>query len=311
MRTGLQRGLASTGLAIALLVAAVPAAAGSAASLVDPSGEWDLDAPISSESDSLLDDEFDSAFEAEFDAQLERESDMARSDPFESANRKVFAFNRGVNRYVLNPVLKGYRFAVPGPARKSIRRVFLNLESPRIFVNDVLQLRFADAGRTLGRLVLNSVLGVGGLLDAGAAAGWERHDSDFGQTLAKAGVPSGPYIVVPVFGPNTVRDGLGNVVDLTFQPLTYILGPAQLMIQLYMHGGVSLTALEQSHDKIAALEVASVDFYAAMRSAYLQHRWANTGELEAMEGAVADDEFVPLEERAGGGPVEFSAHVAN
>jgi phospholipid-binding lipoprotein MlaA len=307
MRTGLNLRLVSAGLAIGFLVAASPAAAESAALLVDPSGEWDLEAPLPPEPIPLYDDEFDAAFDAEFDAQLERESDMTDSDPFEKANRKVFAFNRGVNTFVLNPVMKGYRFMVPGPARKSIRRVFQNLDSPRIFVNDLLQLRFADAGKTLGRLVLNSTLGVGGLLDAGAAAGWERHDSDFGQTLAKVGVASGPYIVVPVFGPNTVRDGFGDVVDLAFQPLTYILGPAQIMFQLYMRGGGSLTALEENHDKITALEVASVDFYAAMRSAYLQNRRAATGELDAPEDAtVADEESAPLEDQA-----RLSAHLAH
>ena len=95
---------------------------------------------------------------------------------------------RESNTVVFDPVTRGYRFLVPEPARKGIRRAFLNLNSPKIFVNDLLQLRFKDAAQTLGRFVLNTTLGLGGLFDAGKAAGWERHDTDFGQTLAKMGV---------------------------------------------------------------------------------------------------------------------------
>ena len=184
--------------------------------------------------------------------------------------------------------------------------MFLNLNSPRVIVNDLLQLRFKDAATTLGRFVLNSTLGIGGLLDPGTAAGWERHDSDFGQTLGKMGVGGGPYIVVPIFGPKTVRDGFGDVVDLAFHPLTYILGPAEWLLQISIGSGNGLTMLEYNHDKVGALEESSVDFYAAMRSAYLQSRRAATRESEP----PSREEPVPSAEPASDWESAFRADVA-
>ena len=119
------------------------------------------------EPDPLFDDVFD-----EMEA-------LGVSDPLESTNRSVLSFNRGLDTALLDPLTRFYRFVLPAPARRSIRNVFLNVNSPSILVNDLLQLRFEDAAITLGRLVLNSTAGFGGLFDAGAAAGWERHDADY------------------------------------------------------------------------------------------------------------------------------------
>jgi phospholipid-binding lipoprotein MlaA len=269
-------------LGIAICLPAAPAFAKHEEPASSPAGEVSAHDPLPSEPDPLFDEEFD--------AELELASNMDRADPFENTNRKVFAFNRGVHTVIFDPVTRGYRFLVPEPARKGIHRVFLNLNSPRILVNDLLQLRFKDAAQTLGRCVLNSTLGLGGLFDAGKAAGWERHDADFGQTLAKIGVASGPYLMLPVFGPSTVRDGLGSVVDLAFQPLAYILGPAELLVQLYITSGKGLATLDASHDKLEALEDSSVDFYAAMRSAYLQSRRAAVEGRAPLDAAAADGE---------------------
>ena len=115
----------------------------------------------------------------------------------------------------------------------------------------------------------------GGLFDAAAEAGLEIGDEDFGQTLAKAGVGSGPYIMVPVFGPNTLRDGVGGIVDLAFDPATYLLGPIQ---GLFISGPRGFALREEFADDLAALEESSVDYYAAMRSAYLQTREAKIAE---------------------------------
>jgi phospholipid-binding lipoprotein MlaA len=241
-------------------------------------------------SDPLFDD---------FDEDEDIDSPEQKADPFENGNRKVFKFNEAVDAVFFRPVLTGYRFIVPNPARKGIRRMFLNFASPKVFVNDLLQLRFRDAGITLGRLVLNTSLGVGGLLDAGEAAGWPRHESDFGQTLAMYGTPAGPYLVVPLFGPNTVRDGFGDLVDLAFQPLTYFLWPAQILLQLYIEGGKGLTALDANYDAMNALESSSIDFYAAMRSAYLQNRRAMLAQTRGEE-PESEDLTVPDEEEGAG-----------
>jgi phospholipid-binding lipoprotein MlaA len=289
MRTWLSHGAAvAAAVGIALCVGCAPGTAKLEADPHPPSGEITASSPLDYEPDPLFDDEFEAEFELE--------GEMARSDPFENTNRRIFKFNRGVHTWVFDPITRGYRFVVPRVARKGLRRVFLNLNSPKVFANDLFQLRFKDAAQTLGRLVLNSTLGLGGLLDPGEAAGWERHDADFGETLAKMGVASGPYIVIPVFGPSTVRDGIGSIVDLAFQPLTYILGPGELIVQLYIGGGNGLTAFDANIDKLEALEVSSVDFYAALRSAYLQHRRASIEGLDAPVAPVADEAIVPSDE---------------
>jgi phospholipid-binding lipoprotein MlaA len=265
MRKGFDHA-ALAALGIALIVDPGPAAAEPApgeSTEVIPAGIAPGSAP--SETDPLYDEDFD------------LESDGSRIDPFEGANRSIMLFNQQVDTFLLEPLTTGYRFLVPRPARRSIRNVFLNLNSPSILVNDLLQLRFRDAAETAGRFVLNTTVGWGGLFDAGKAAGWERHESDFGQTLALAGVKSGPYLVLPLMGPSTVRDGLGDVVDRFFQPLTYFLGPGQ---QLILGGGSGFTTRAAYAEELAALEASSVDFYAALRSVYLQSRraeiWGHT-----------------------------------
>jgi phospholipid-binding lipoprotein MlaA len=280
MRVWITHRTIAAALGIAICLSAAAAFAEHEEPTSFPTGEVSADDPLPSQPDPLFDEEFD--------AELELASDVDRSDPFEKTNRKVFAFNQGVNAVVFDPVTRGYRFLVPALARRGIHQMFLNLNSPKILVNDLLQLRFKDAAQTLGRCVLNSTLGIGGLFDVGKAVGWERHDADFGQTLAKAGVVSGPYLMIPVFGPSTVRDGLGSIVDLAFQPLAYILGPTELLVQLYITSGKSLAALDANHDKLEALEDSSVDFYAAMRSAYLQSRRAAAEGRTPLDAAAAD-----------------------
>lgn len=213
--------------------------------------------------DPLLDVEFDEGFDFEDESIV--------SDPFENTNRAFLKFNRGVHRWLLSPITRGYQFLVPEPARKGVRRALINLKSPSILVNDLLQLRFKDGAETLGRFLLNSTIGMGGLFDVGIEAGWEYHSADFGQTLARVGVVSGPYLVVPVLGPTTVRDGLGDIVDIMFQPLTYLVGPAP---NLLIGGGRGLAELDAKTEVIEALEISSVDYYAALRSAYTQNRQA-------------------------------------
>jgi phospholipid-binding lipoprotein MlaA len=214
------------------------------------------------------DAEFDALFDEEFDFGTE----LSTHDPFEDTNRAFLNFNRRLDRYLLSPLTRGYRYVVPEAARRGVRRMFTNFNSPSVLVNDLLQLRFADAGKTFGRFLLNTSLGVGGIFDVGIEAGWKHHDSDFGQTLARMGIGSGPYLVLPLFGPNTVRDGLGDLVDLLFQPLTYLIG---LTPNFWIGTGDGFTKLAANGRSMRALEDSSVDYYAALRSAYLQARAAH------------------------------------
>lgn len=195
----------------------------------------------------------------------------ARTDPLESVNRGTLRINQGIDRWLLDPVTRLYGFILPGPVKSCVRRAFTNLNSPSIAINDLLQREWRDAGMTFARFAVNSTAGVGGLFDPASRLGWEPHDSDFGQTLALVGVGAGPFLVLPAVGPTTARDGVGAVVDFFLSPGTYILGPA---VQLLAGGGSGLAAREANLEALQALRESSVDYYAALRSAYHQHREA-------------------------------------
>jgi phospholipid-binding lipoprotein MlaA len=213
-------------------------------------------------------------------------------DPFEPVNRVTFGFNRQFDRYVFEPITRVYRFVVPGIARRGLRRALGNLDAPVTFVNDVLQLEPRDAAVTVARFVVNSTAGVAGLMDvADWNLGMQGHESDFGQTLALAGVPTGPYLMLPILGPNNARDTAGYVVDFLFRPTTYLITPGgqvilsgfvnpggELLFTVFFEGSTELAeglaTREAAGAALAALEASSIDYYAALRSAYHQNRTA-------------------------------------
>jgi len=190
-------------------------------------------------------------------------------DPLEGMNRKVMGFNRQFDRFILDPLTRGYGFIFPGPVKRCIRSFFANLNSPSIIVNDLLQLEWIDAGVATGRFVVNTTIGIVGLFDPATRLGMPEHLSDFGQTLAMSGAGSGPYMVIPILGPTTVRDGFGDVVDSFFRPTTYALAP------VVFGSGVGISGVatrEENLDAMKALEESAIDFYAVLRSAYYQNR---------------------------------------
>ena len=219
------------------------------------------------EPDPLFDDLFDEEF---------GDAPVGYPDPLEETNRGTFAFNRQVDRFLLDPVTKAYRWAVPEGGRKALARLFTNLGSTKTLVNDLLQLEWKDAAVTTGRLVVNTTVGVVGLFDVAQEMGLEAHESDFGQSLALAGTPSGPYLVLPILGPANARDGVGTVVDGFFQPTYYILGPSNLILgptEILLYSGSSgISTRDRHYIELKSLEDSSVDFYAAMRSGYYQER---------------------------------------
>jgi phospholipid-binding lipoprotein MlaA len=184
-------------------------------------------------------------------------------------NRLTLGLNERIDWLFFDPVTKLYRLAVPEPARDGIHRVFINLNSPAIIVNKLLQMRFEEAAKALGRFTVNTTAGFGGLFDAAKEAGWVHSHADFGQTLALWGTPSGPYLVIPLFGPSTLRDGFGDVVDQFMNPVTYFIGPTP---QLFAGAGYGFSRREATIDTVHALRDSSIDYYAVLRSAYLQHR---------------------------------------
>jgi phospholipid-binding lipoprotein MlaA len=230
-------------------------------------------------------------------------------DPFEKANRRTFRMNNAVDRWFWSPLTGAYQFVVPGCGRRALRRAIVNLESPALFVNNVLQLAPLDALITLQRFGINTTIGLAGLFDPATRLGLPGSHTDFGQTLAIYGVSSGPYLILPVLGPTTVRDGSGYVVDFMFQPTTYFLPGFTLFIYAAIHqGGAGLAAREAHAGELQALEASSVDFYAALRSAYYQNRVASIAERKEDHGPRAFARLLGLLPfRAAGGQVGDAA----
>jgi phospholipid-binding lipoprotein MlaA len=216
-------------------------------------------------------EEFDPLFD-DPDEELEEEP-PGFPDPAEATNRNVHIFNGFVDTWLLDPITYAYGW-VPNPIKNAVRRFFSNLGEPATTVNNVLQLEWKDAGVSSSRFVINSTVGLVGLFDVAEHVGLEYHRSDFGQTLALAGTPSGPYLMLPIFGPNNVRDGFGNLADITMHPLTWFLGPTNFLIYGLYGGSQGLSVREQNIEKLDALKDGSVDYYAALRNAYYQNRVA-------------------------------------
>jgi phospholipid-binding lipoprotein MlaA len=151
-------------------------------------------------------------------------ADPAERDHTPRWNRRVFEFNEGFIRWVLQPISRGYQAITPKFVREMLHRGFDNLEGPVIFANDVMQADPCRAGRTLGRFVLNSTAGILGLFDVASEMGIPRHDTDFGETLGRYGVRSGSFFMLPVVGPSTARDVFGEIVDTALRPEVWMLG---------------------------------------------------------------------------------------
>lgn len=256
-------GVRPSGAALAALLASLLLAAGVRADPGRPQGEaaagqWAPDA---------------------FDQELEA---RAIPDPIERVNRRVFRFNQAVDRVVLDPVTRVYGRIVPGPVKRAVRNVFENLNQPVVIANDLLQLEPRRAASATGRFLLNSTFGLAGIFDPALEAGLEAHQSDFGQTLGRHGVGPGPFLMVPLMGPSSARDVVGRVVDLTLRPDTWLL---PIPPRLLLGGGWGISEREAHLESLEALEESSVDFYAAIRSAYWMSREAFVHQRDAARSA--------------------------
>ena len=189
-------------------------------------------------------------------------------DPWERMNRSTYKFNDKLDRAVLRPVAHGYKNVTPSFVRTGISNFFDNLDYPVVIVNDLLQAKFLTAGRDTGRLLMNTTLGIGGLLDPASRAGLTKTVNDFGLTLGTWGVHKGPYFVIPFLGPSDVRDGLGRIPDSVASPRNYINSSAAR----YSLWGVGLL---DARYRLISLEPAldgAYDPYLFMKNAYLQRR---------------------------------------
>ena len=195
------------------------------------------------------------------------------NDPFEPTNRGVFTVNRALDRLALKPAATVYRKGLPEFVQDRIGDILANLRSPVIFLNDVLQGEGVRAAHTLMRFVINSTLGLGGFMDMATAMDIEGHDEDFGQTLAVWGVPEGPFMMLPVFGPSNPRDTVGLVVDFLTDPLSIWAVNTDREYASFARAGVqAVDARSDTLDLLDDVEKYSLDFYAAIRSLYRQRR---------------------------------------
>jgi len=190
------------------------------------------------------------------------------ADPWESLNRDIFVANRRLDKYTLKPIATGYRRILPSALRTGIDNFFLNLRSPWHSINNLLQGDGRESLHEAGRFLFNSTFGIGGLIDVASDVGLEQHAEDFGQTLAVWGVPQGPYVMIPFFGPSTLRDGLALPLDFFADPLAWY-DNSSVRTKLWV---LRIINLRERYLDAEDLLDDSFDPYIRLREAYLQNR---------------------------------------
>jgi phospholipid-binding lipoprotein MlaA len=208
-------------------------------------------------------------------------------DPFERVNRVTYKFNDSIDRAVLKPVAKGYKKVTPQFMRTGVSNFFDNLFTPTVVISDLLQAKFKPALSDSGRFLLNTTIGMGGLLDPATAAGLDKNDEDLGQAFGKWGIPPGPYLVVPLLGFSDVRDGIGQIGQVWTDPLHYVERDAWR----YSLNGVNLVDTRARLLDTEAALANTYDKYAFIRNVYLQRR-----EYQVTDGAVTPDIDESLED---------------
>ena len=200
------------------------------------------------------------------------------NDPWRNANERVFKLNDYFDRVVVRPVSVAYTTFTPRIARQGIRNIFSNIDDINVFVNDLLQLKFDAALNDSGRLLVNTTLGLGGILDIASGYGLYKNEEDFGQTLGRWGVAPGPYIMLPVFGASNVRDSFGLVLDTLFNPIQYH-EDESLRLTLFL-----VRETDARSGRLALDELITGDRYLFVREAYVQRR-----EYLVSDGQVEDE----------------------
>lgn len=200
------------------------------------------------------------------------EEGLDEQDPWEPFNDQVFSFNRQADRFLLKPIATGYDWVLPDPVQSSVGNALDNLDVVRRLTNNILQLKFAGAGREMARFTINSTLGIAGLFDvAKGKFGIEQADEDTGQTLGFYGIEPGPYLILPFLPVTTVRDGIGLIADTAMNPLNYFI---PIGATLGKSGTDTVNERSVNLDEFQRVEETTIDLYSAVRNAYLQRREA-------------------------------------
>ncbi len=217
------------------------------------------------------------------------EDGLDEYDPWEPVNTKVFEFNRQFDKWILKPVAKGYNFVVPNPVQVGVSNFFYNLRFPPRFLNNVFQGKVKGAGIEAGRFLVNSTVGIGGLIDVAQHLDLKTPEEDTGQTLGFYGMGPGPYVVLPLLPPFTVRDFVGYVGDIFMNPINWLVAPlieVEGVPSAIPHKNRTTTTFIQTGgrifeivndrslnlEKFQGVEEATLDLYTAVRNAYLQRR---------------------------------------
>lgn len=191
-------------------------------------------------------------------------------DPWERYNRAVFELNDNVDRAVIKPAAEIYRDYVPDLVQTGLRNFFGNLRDVIITVHQLLQAKPADAGVSAGRFVVNTTIGVLGLADPASGMGLAKTNEDFGQTFGRWGVGPGPYFVLPLLGPSTIRDTVGTVADFSFDPIGSVF--EQSAARNIVYGLIALDRRKDLLDAQSTIEALSFDRYSGVRDAWLARR---------------------------------------
>jgi phospholipid-binding lipoprotein MlaA len=215
-------------------------------------------------------------------------SQRSPADPWESWNRGVYKFNDALDRAIAKPVARTYVRFVPETIRIGVTNFFANLETPTVMVNDALQGKLLAAANDLGRFLLNSTLGLAGILDPATAAGLAHNDEDFGQTLGKWGVPAGPFLEIPILGPSDVRDAPARAVDTYTNPRQYIKNDGikyGLYVPDFTDRRAALLPLDETLKR-------TFDPYAFVRDAYIAQRAYKVSDGKGGKGSAAEEGLV-------------------
>jgi phospholipid-binding lipoprotein MlaA len=223
-------------------------------------------------------------------------------DPLEPMNRVIFNVNDKVDTAVAVPLAKGYQKVTPQPLRQAISNFFSNIGDLDNFANSMLQLHITEAAETLMRFTMNTIFGIGGLLDFATPAGLPKHKQDFGLTLGRWGMPSGPYLVLPLFGPSSFRDSVGFAVDFRFNPVHYLDWEPRTIL----YGVQFLSVRSDLLGATNLLQQAALDKYSFVRDAYTQQRRA------LLRGTGAPEQALPDygDEESGAAPAEPASGAA-
>ena len=231
-------------------------------------------------------------------------------DPWQSWNRGAQSFNDGFDSYIMKPVAQGYDWVMPSFAHQGVTNFFSNLDDISVIVNDALQGKLSQSGQDSARLLVNSTVGVGGLIDVGSRLDLPKHNEDFDQTLGYWGVGTGPYLVLPFFGPSSPRGVTGMITDLALNPISYTgiyFGYGSDMSWIVSGGLGALKAVDTRANNLGLERVvseAAIDRYEFFKNAYLSHR-----NFLVHDGNVPETEDVlKLEEQNGSGLAPISPY---